>query len=124
MCACSARILSPFATPRGGSASSTGTIRISARICFFGRNEECDIRCVYHGWKFDVDGNCNEFPSEPPDSSFREKVRLTAYPTTIRGGVLWAYMGPADKKGEVPHFDWMDLPETHIYRSRWTQECN
>ena len=108
-----------------------GRIGLVDRYCphrranlFFGRNEECGIRCVYHGWKFDVDGNCTELPSEPPDSSFREKVRLTAYPTAIRGGVLWTYMGPADKQGEVPHFDWMDLPETHIYRSRWTQECN
>ncbi|MBT5494413.1 MAG: Rieske 2Fe-2S domain-containing protein, partial [Alphaproteobacteria bacterium] len=91
---------------------------------FFGRNEDCGIRCIYHGWKFDVDGNCVDLPSEPPESRFREKVRLTAYPTTIKGGVLWAYMGPAEKRGEVPDFGWMDLPESHIYRSRWIQQCN
>lgn len=91
---------------------------------FFGRNEACGIRCVYHGWKFDVEGNCVDLPSEPPDSRFHEKVRLTAYPTEVRGGVLWAYMGPVNKRGEVPGFGWMDLPETHVYRSRWTQQCN
>ncbi|MAW54320.1 MAG: hypothetical protein CMM69_02485 [Rhodospirillaceae bacterium] len=91
---------------------------------FFGRNEDCGIRCIYHGWKFDVDGNCVDLPSEPPESRFREKVRLTAYPTAIKGAVLWAYMGPAEKRGEVPDFGWMDLPESHIYRSRWIQQCN
>ena len=72
-----------------------GRVGLMDRVCphrgadmFFGRNEECGLRCVYHGWKFDVDGNCTELPSEPPDSSFREKVRLTAYPTAMRGGVL------------------------------------
>lgn len=91
---------------------------------FFGRNEDCGIRCIYHGWKFDVDGRCVDLPSEPPESRFREKVRLTAYPTECKGGVLWAYMGPAEKRGDVPDFGWMDLPEAHIYRSRWTQQCN
>ena len=72
-----------------------GRIGLVDRYCphrranlFFSRNEECGIRCLYHGWKFDVDSNCTELPSESPDSSFCEKVRLTAYPTTIRGGVL------------------------------------
>ena len=108
-----------------------GRIGLVDRYCphrranlFFGRNEHCGIRCVYHGWKFDVDGNCVDLPSEPPESRFREKVRLTAYPTALKGGVLWTYMGPADKRGEVPDFAWMDLPESHIYRSRWTQQCN
>src|SRR5512146_1358348 len=60
---------------------------------FFGRNEECGLRCVYHGWKFDRDGNCVDMPSEPPDSLFRSKVRITAYPCRERNGVVWAYLG-------------------------------
>src|ERR687895_683534 len=46
---------------------------------FFGRNEECGIRCVYHGWKFDVDGKCVDMPSEPAESNFKDKVKTTAY---------------------------------------------
>ena len=59
---------------------------------WFGRNEEGGLRCVYHGWKFDVDGNCVEQMNEP--EPFCHKVRLTAYPTVEMGGVVWAYMGP------------------------------
>ena len=55
---------------------------------FFGRNEDCGIRCIYHGWKFDVDGNCVDMPSEPADSNFASKVKLTAYPTRELGGVV------------------------------------
>lgn len=91
---------------------------------YFGRNEECGIRCVYHGWKFDVDGNCVDMPSEPADSNYRAKVKLKAYPAREAGGVVWAYMGPAEKMGEPPAFDWMDVPEDHRYASRWVQECN
>src|SRR5438067_10503710 len=52
---------------------------------FFGRNEECGLRCVYHGWKFDVEGNCVDMPSEPAESSFRHKIKQTAYPARERG---------------------------------------
>src|SRR5262249_18040976 len=45
---------------------------------FFGRNEECGLRCIYHGWKYDVDGNVLETPAEPGDSDFRKKIRHTA----------------------------------------------
>ena len=65
---------------------------------FFGRNEECGLRCVYHGWKFDVDGYCVDMPSEPPTSRFKEKVRIRAYPTHEAGGLVWAYMGAPDQR--------------------------
>src|ERR1700740_2582789 len=61
---------------------------------FFGRNEEAGLRCVYHGWKFSVDGTCVDMPNEPAESDFKSKVRALAYPTTERGGVVWAYLGP------------------------------
>lgn len=72
---------------------------------FFGRNEENGLRCVYHGWKYDVQGRCVDMPNEPPESSFREKIRHPAYPCRERGGVVWTYMGPrqarpaADEEG-------------------------
>src|SRR5215216_4018967 len=46
---------------------------------FFGRNEEEGLRCVYHGWKFDIEGNCVDMPSEPAESNFKGKVRATGY---------------------------------------------
>src|SRR5919108_2408482 len=58
---------------------------------FYGRNEECGLRCVYHGWKFDVDGNCVDMPNEPAESDFRVKVSSTAYPAAGYAGLIWAY---------------------------------
>src|SRR5579884_3960363 len=69
---------------------------------FFGRNEECGLRCVYHGWKFDVNGNCVDMPNEPPESDFKHKVKATAYPTVERGGVVWAYLGPRETPPPLP----------------------
>ena len=63
---------------------------------WFGRNEECGLRCVYHGWKFDVDGTCVDQMNEP--EQFTEKVHITSYPTVEAGGVIWAYMGPPEQK--------------------------
>src|ERR687886_61700 len=60
---------------------------------FFGRNEECGLRCVYHGWKFDVAGRCVDMPNEPPESNFKDKVRAVAYPCAERNGLVWAYLG-------------------------------
>src|SRR5882672_352321 len=60
---------------------------------FFGRNEDSGLRCVYHGWKFDVLGNCVDMPNEPAESDFKHKVRALAYPCVERAGVIWTYMG-------------------------------
>ncbi|MEA2777384.1 MAG: phthalate 4,5-dioxygenase, partial [Acetobacteraceae bacterium] len=61
---------------------------------FFGRNEECGLRCIYHGWKFDTDGQCLEMMNEPAENDFSHKVRATSYPTCELGGIVWAYLGP------------------------------
>ena len=53
---------------------------------FLGRNEENGLRCVYHGWKFDVLGNCVDMPNEPEESRFKEKIRTKSYPTMEQGG--------------------------------------
>jgi len=68
----------------------------------FGRNEECGLRCLYHGWKMDVEGNVLEMASEPPESRLAEKVKHIAYPTREAGGFVWIYMGPAEK---MPEFE-------------------
>ncbi|HEY1701517.1 MAG TPA: Rieske 2Fe-2S domain-containing protein [Trebonia sp.] len=95
-----------------------------AASLFFGRNEECGLRCAYHGWKYDVDGNCVDTPSEPPESQFKKKIRQTAYPTVERGGVIWAYMGPADRKPEPPELEWATLPGSQVFVSKRIQETN
>ncbi len=91
---------------------------------FFARNEECGLRCVYHGWKFDIDGNCVDMPSEPASSTFKDKVRLNAYPCLERGGVIWAYMGPRAQQPEFPSFEWTQVPPAHRFVTRHIQECN
>ena len=72
---------------------------------FFGRNEEEGLRCVYHGWKFDVTGACVDMPSEPAESNFRTKVHAVAYPTQERGGIIWAYMGPREVPPPLPDME-------------------
>ena len=94
---------------------------------FFGRNEESGLRCVYHGWKFDVDGHCLDMPSEPIESNFKGKVQQLAYPTTEAGGLVWAYLGSAGQAPEIPGFPWVDLPLSHVHvtkrleRTNWVQ---
>jgi len=91
---------------------------------FFGRNEEAGLRCVYHGWKFDLEGTCVDMPSEPAESNFRNKVRVTAYPTVERSGLVWVFMGPPELKPELPHYEWNLVPESHVRFSRRLQENN
>lgn len=91
---------------------------------YYGRNESGGLRCVYHGWKFDVTGRCVDLPTEPAGSTFRDKVRATAYPARERGGLLWVYLGPAGEEPAFPEFEWLDLPDAQRYASRWEQECN
>ena len=49
---------------------------------------------MYHGWKFDVSGDCVDMPSEPTESNFKDKVKIKSYPVEERGGIMWTYMGP------------------------------
>ena len=91
---------------------------------FIGRNEECGLRCVYHGWKYDVDGSCVDMPNEPADSNFKDKIHITAYPTLEQGGVIWAYMGPADKRPESPGMEWSRAPESHRFVSKTHEFAN
>jgi phthalate 4,5-dioxygenase oxygenase subunit len=91
---------------------------------FFGRNEECGLRCVYHGWKFGVDGACMDMPNEPDEYRFQNKVRVTAYPTREYGGMIWTYMGEPEQEPELPKLEWARVPESHRYVSKRLQETN
>src|SRR2546427_6239395 len=92
---------------------------------FFGRNEECGIRCVYHGWKFDVSGRCVDMPNEPAESTFKDKVRARAYPCRDVNGVLWTYMGPRAEAPAFAAFEVNTLPADHVYPPlMMLEECN
>jgi nitrite reductase/ring-hydroxylating ferredoxin subunit len=91
---------------------------------FFGRNEEEGLRCVYHGWKFDVTGACADMPSEPAESNFKNKVRTRAYPCRERGGVVWTYMGPREQPPELPELEINMLAEGRARPSLTLMEAN
>jgi phenylpropionate dioxygenase-like ring-hydroxylating dioxygenase large terminal subunit len=91
---------------------------------FFGRNEECGLRCVYHGWKYDTQGNVMETPAEPGDSDFREKLRHIAYPTHEANGVIYAYCGPRAQMPLFPSYEWTQVPFEFTYVTKCLLECN
>lgn len=88
-----------------------------------GRNEECGLRCLYHGWKIDVEGNVLEMVSEPPESGFAQKVKHKAYPTREAGGFVWAFMGPK----AIPEFEpppWAPASTTKVSIAKINIPCN
>jgi phthalate 4,5-dioxygenase oxygenase subunit len=91
---------------------------------FFGRNEECGLRCLYHGWKFDVDGNVLEMVSEPNESRFAEKINHKAYPTREAGGFIWVYMGPRDRMPEFEPPPWAPTPDVKVSIVKIDLPCN
>ena len=88
---------------------------------FFGRNEECGIRCSYHGWKYDLTGQCVELPAQP---DLARRMKIKAYPCIERGGIVWAYMGLPVQQPEAPGVEWILLPESHRFVSKRLQESN
>ena len=91
---------------------------------YFGRNEHSGLRCIYHGWQYDVDGRCIDMPNEPEDSNFAAKVRVVSYPCVERGGTIWTYMGSERPAPPLPQLEWLDLPEDHISGSKRVQYSN
>jgi phenylpropionate dioxygenase-like ring-hydroxylating dioxygenase large terminal subunit len=91
---------------------------------WFGRNEEAGLRCPYHGWKYDVTGQCIDVPSEPRESGFCQKVKLKSYPLVKRGPVLWTYMGPPEKQPPLPEWEFAMVPPEQVFMSKRLQESN
>lgn len=91
---------------------------------FFGRNEECGLRCVYHGWKYDVDGNCVDLPNEPPTSKFKEHIKAVSYPCVDRGGVVWTYMGTREVPPSLPDLEGNQLPDERRLVWAVMRNCN
>ncbi len=91
---------------------------------WFGRNEHAGLRCAYHGWKYDVTGQCVEVPSEPQASEFCKKIKLKSYPLVRRGDVLWTYMGPAGEQPPLPEWEFATVPTEQSFTSKRLQQCN
>ncbi|BAR56671.1 putative dioxygenase [Bradyrhizobium diazoefficiens] len=110
---------------------SRGVVGVIDQYCphrganlWLGRNEECGIRCVYHGWKFDTDGRCVDMPTSYPDLNAKDLIRIKSYPVREWGEMIWAYMGPADVMPELPDLEMAMLPASHRYVSKKWQDCN
>jgi phenylpropionate dioxygenase-like ring-hydroxylating dioxygenase large terminal subunit len=91
---------------------------------FFGRNEGEGLRCVYHGWKFDCAGVCVDMPNEPPESTFKSKVRAIAYPCVERNNIVWAYLGPRPTPPPLPDLEPNLLPAGEYTIQKVLRECN
>jgi phthalate 4,5-dioxygenase oxygenase subunit len=110
---------------------SEGRIGVIDEFCahrgvslWFGRNEECGLRCPYHGWKYDVNGQCVDLPSEKEESGMRQKIKLKAYPAIERGDVVWVYMGPPELKPAPPELEWVMVTPEKRFVSKRLQESN
>jgi phthalate 4,5-dioxygenase len=88
------------------------------------RNEACGLRCLYHGWKFDVEGRTLETPPEPDDLYFRNKVRAASYPVREAGGLIWTYLGPAGTEPPPLDFEFTHLAEGHVLPMVAIENCN
>ncbi len=91
---------------------------------WFGRNEECGLRCAYHGWKYDVTGQCVELPSEGDNGPMRARMKLKSYPCIELGDTIWTYMGPPQLKPAPPAFEWASVAPDRRFVTRRLQECN
>lgn len=109
---------------------SRGRIGLVDPVCphrgaslYYGRNEACGLRCVFHGLKFDVEGHCVDIPIAPAGTN-RERLRIKAYPTHEAGGYIWAYMGPPALMPQLPDMEFLTLPDSHCHVSKKWQDCN
>ncbi len=110
---------------------SNGDLGLMAENCphrgasmFFGRNEEAGLRCVYHGWKFDLSGDCVDMPNEPAESNFKHKIHIAAYLARERNGVVWMYMGDRATAPGLPEIEWNMVPPEQVYVSKRVEFCN
>jgi phthalate 4,5-dioxygenase oxygenase subunit len=110
---------------------SEGKVGLIGEFCphrnaslFYGRNEECGLRCLYHGWKIGTDGTVLEMSSEPPESGFAQKVRHKAYPTHEAAGIVWTYMGPADEMAPFEPPVFQPAPDSKISICKVVVNCN
>ena len=89
----------------------------------YGRLEDGGLRCIYHGWLYDIHGRCLEQPGEPAGSTFHERIHHTAYPCYESGGLILTYMGPGDPP-LVPNYEFLHAPDDHRSTTKYLQACN
>src|SRR5438552_4171596 len=89
-----------------------------------GRNEEAGLRCLYHGWKIDVDGNVLDMPSEPRESCLAQKVRHKAFPSRESGGFVWIWMGPPETVRAFEPPAWAPSPDIRTSVVKMHVGCN
>ncbi|HEY3115472.1 MAG TPA: Rieske 2Fe-2S domain-containing protein, partial [Chloroflexota bacterium] len=90
----------------------------------YGRIEDGGLRCIYHGWLYDISGRCLEQPGEPAGSTFHEKIRHPAYPCVERAGAIFAYLGPGDPP-EFPDYEFLrERPPEQMDIIKRYHECN
>ncbi|HEU0075417.1 MAG TPA: Rieske 2Fe-2S domain-containing protein [Dehalococcoidia bacterium] len=111
--------------------STSGEVGVIQNACphrgaslYFGRNEEDGLRCVYHGWKFDVAGSCIDMPSEPAESNFKTKVHAKTYPCVERNGVIWVYMGSRAPLPGLPQFEANMVTNVETRVQKVLRDCN
>jgi phthalate 4,5-dioxygenase len=110
---------------------TSGTVGLIQNHCphrgaslFFGRNEEEGLRCVYHGWKYNVTGQCVDMPSEPEESNFKAKIRARAYPCVERNNIVWTYMGPREVPPPLPDIEPNLMATEEVVIQKALRECN
>jgi len=111
--------------------ASDGRLGVLGEYCLhrraslaFGRNEDCGLRCLYHGWKFDVEGNVVDMPSEAPGAAQRLGKKTRAYPVREAGGFAWIWMGPQDEMREFEPPAWAPQPDIRYAIVKMWTECN
>ncbi len=111
--------------------SAAGEVSMLAARCphrgapmAYSRNEECGLRCIYHGWLFSSEGACVEMPNEARSTQLINSVRIGAYPCRERNGVIWGYMGPDDEPPQLPDVEWNMVPADQVFVSVRVQHCN
>ena len=109
---------------------SNGKVGLLEELCMhrgaslaLGRVEEGGIRCLYHGWKFDVAGTVLETPNNS-DPKYRLRMKAPAFPVREEGGMVWAYVGPKELQPEFSRYAFMDADPAHRVVLRVNVECN
>jgi phenylpropionate dioxygenase-like ring-hydroxylating dioxygenase large terminal subunit len=108
---------------------TSGTVGLVQENCahrgaslYFGRNEDCAIRCPYHGWAFNAQGDCVDMPSEP--RPFADRIKIKAYPTHESGGIVWTYMGPAGTMTPFRDFGSESIDSEKVFATKMLSTCN
>lgn len=89
----------------------------------YGRVEDGGLRCIYHGWLYDIQGRCLDQPGEPAGSTSHEGIRHKAYPCLERNGLIFTYLGPG-KPPQLPNYEFLVNPEEHVFATKIFSECN